>query len=104
MDGPSYLREGISLRTYFILLAKLSLKKRGTTFGEGKKKQRTSNERSSYYSQSKVKKSQRLTATQDNCLLGFFHFITFMLPYFFAKKPCQNHGYKSEDRVILLER
>ena len=45
-----------------------------------------------------------LTTTQDNCLLGFFHFITFMLPYFFATKPCQNHSYKSEDRVILLER
>ena len=33
----------------------------------------------------------------------FFHFITFMLPYFFTTKPCQNHSYKSEDRVILLE-
>ena len=44
----------------------------------------------------------RLTA-QDNCLLGFFHFITFMLPYFFTTKPCQNHSYKSEDRVILFE-
>ena len=37
--------------------------------------------------------------TQDNCLLGFFHFITFMLPYFFATKPCQNYSYITSQRI-----